>query len=1067
MNGIKKKFFIALLLLISLPLSKAFGVQTSSPLGRLGGDSPSLGGDSVFCRPFTFWYWMYGAVSKPGIHADLCGMKDIGLGGCYLMPIRSSKDKPEFKGTADQLTPEFWNMVDYAFQQADSLSLQMGIHVCDGFALAGFPTITPAESMQKVVWSDTIVSQVALSKFLKSGKKLSAFPVRQPESYNGYYEDITTIAIPCKEIPHKWKPAKVVLSDNISTNKGYWLASTPATITYSFAKPVTVRSMYIEPEGNNVQSERLLVEASNDGKTYRKVRQLVPPRQGWQNTGYGYTYFLPSTTARFFRFSWTPDGTEPGSEDLDAAKWKALLKLRNITLSNEERIDNYEGKAAYVWRIDADSSSCQSSLSETRQVQNISSHFSTGGGKVVGFRILRIGHTSTGQMNATAGGGKGLEVDKFSSSTTQKLLNGWFLKFLSRPHSSVVKYLHVDSWECGSQNWGENFAQEFKQRRGYDLLPYMQVMCGYPLESARKTEQVLRDVRLTINELVNDKFFATVQKVGHDHGMLISHESIAPTFPADGIEHYKSSDLPMGEFWLNSPTHDKPNDMLDAVSGAHIYGKNIVQAEGFTEVRGTWDETPMMIKPLLDRNFCLGMNRLFFHVNAHNPWMDRRPGMTLDGIGLFFQRDNTWYREARGLVEYATHCQTELQKGSPIADIAVFTGEGIPSRALTPDKLVPLLPGLFGQERVESEKKRLANVGQPMVESPVGVTHSANIFSLDGWTNPLHGYHYDCVNPDFLLSGKDFKYRVLVVPQKVVSDKVRRRIDELKAQGVVIIDSVYTKPDLSEYGIEPEVILPEGIDYTARKIDDNTIMYFLSNPKSEGRTFSASFRDAAQSFGIVSQMNTAGHFENTFPVLTSTKGNRRSISLTLPPYGSAFVYLTTGLDIKLDPLWRNVERVPLDGEWTRKFEHSDSSEVVTLPDDWVTSDNPKVLYYSGHATYSTTFRWKGKSAERGFLQLGRAHDIAHVYVNGKDCGIAWTYPFDVIIPSEVLKKGENKLDIVIVNTWNNALLGAENGQPPFPGIWTNAKYRPKKREPMQAGLTGPIRLEMQKCSIPK
>lgn len=210
--------------------------------------------------------------------------------------------------------------------------------------------------------------------------------------------------------------------------------------------------MYIEPEGNNVQSERLLVEASNDGKTYRKVRQLVPPRQGWQNTGYGYTYFLPSTTARFFRFSWTPDGTEPGSEDLDAAKWKALLKLRNITLSNEERIDNYEGKAAYVWRIDADSSSCQSSLSETRQAQNISSHFSTGGGKVVGFRILRIGHTSTGQMNATAGGGKGLEVDKFSSSTTQKLLNGWFLKFLSRPHSSVVKYLHVDSWECGSQN---------------------------------------------------------------------------------------------------------------------------------------------------------------------------------------------------------------------------------------------------------------------------------------------------------------------------------------------------------------------------------------------------------------------------------------------------------------------------------------------------------------------------------------------------------------------------------------------------------------------------------------
>ena len=41
---------------------------------------------------------------------------------------------------------------------------------------------------------------------------------------------------------------------------------------------------------------------------------------------------------------------------------------------------------------------------------------------------------------------------------------------------------------------------------------------------------------------------------------------------SDGLMHYQKVDLPMGEFWLNSPTHDKPNDMLDAISGAHIYG---------------------------------------------------------------------------------------------------------------------------------------------------------------------------------------------------------------------------------------------------------------------------------------------------------------------------------------------------------------------------------------------------------------------------------------------------------------------------------------------------------------
>ena len=152
--------------------------------------------------PFTFWYWMYGAVSKSGIHADLVGMKNIGLRGCYLMPIRGISDKSEFKGDANQLSPQFWNDVDYTFQQADSLGLELGIHISDGFALAGGPWVTPAESMQKVVWTDTIVDS----------KDLKGLMLRRPESYDGYYEDIACWAIPlrkkysCSRHVHHYQP---------------------------------------------------------------------------------------------------------------------------------------------------------------------------------------------------------------------------------------------------------------------------------------------------------------------------------------------------------------------------------------------------------------------------------------------------------------------------------------------------------------------------------------------------------------------------------------------------------------------------------------------------------------------------------------------------------------------------------------------------------------------------------------------------------------------------------------------------------------------------------------------
>ena len=75
-------------------------------------------------KPWTFWYWMYGAVSEAGIKADLQAMKEVGLGGCYLMPIRGTEqapaNMPPLPGEpAQQLSPRFWTLVDYAMLQAE------------------------------------------------------------------------------------------------------------------------------------------------------------------------------------------------------------------------------------------------------------------------------------------------------------------------------------------------------------------------------------------------------------------------------------------------------------------------------------------------------------------------------------------------------------------------------------------------------------------------------------------------------------------------------------------------------------------------------------------------------------------------------------------------------------------------------------------------------------------------------------------------------------------------------------------------------------------------------------
>ena len=1049
-------------------------------------------------KPWTFWYWMYGAVSKEGITADLEAMKHAGLGGTYLMPIKGVSEGAQYNGKAQQLTPEWWEMVRFSMEEADRLGLKLGMHICDGFALAGGPWITPKESMQKVVWSDTIVD----------GGKLNALRLPQPEAYENYYEDIALFALPVEdtadEMPAKITCVNLATANNVKSAQtvnmdaaGVIRSSYPCYIQYEYKQPFTCRNIEIVLNGNNYQAHRLKVMASDDGVNYRFVKQLVPARQGWQNTDENSTHSIPATTARYFRFYWTPEGSEPGSEDMDAAKWKPNLKIKQLRLHQEARLNQWEGKAGLVWRVaestreeevgKEDCYSLSQVINLTEQYKNAPASHSKE--KIITavlpkgkWKLLRMGHTATGHTNATGGGGKGLECDKFNPRTVRKQFDNWFAQAFVKTHPEVarrvLKYMHVDSWECGSQNWSDSFAKEFRTRRGYDLLPYLPLLAGIPMESAGRSEEILRDVRTTIAELVVDVFYQVLSDCAKEYDCQFSAECVAPTMVSDGLLHYQKVDLPMGEFWLNSPTHDKPNDMLDAISGAHIYGKNIIQAEGFTEVRGTWDEYPAMLKALLDRNYALGINRLFYHVYVHNPWLDRQPGMTLDGIGLFFQRNQTWWdKGAKAFSEYATRCQSLLQYGHPVTDIAVFTGEEVPRRSVLPERLVPSLPGLFGTERVESERIRLANEGQPLRVRPVGVTHSANMADPEKWVNPLRGYAYDSFNKDALLRlakakngrmklAEGMGYKVVVLPlsrpmnpKPVLSPEVRKKMDELKAAGVIVPALPYTEEDFSAYGLERDMIVPEDISWTHRSGELGDI-YFVANQREETRTFTASMRINGRKpecwNPVTGEMNTHPSYH--------IHGKRTEVTLTLAPNESVFIVFPTeeaadkertSTD-KREPLNRTLETE----EYTVTFLATGKTVVRKDLFDWSKEEDEQIRYYSGTAVYKATFRWKDKlkKGQPVYLNLGKVCNLATVRVNGIDCGTVWTAPYRADIMS-ALKKGTNELEIEVTNTWANALKGMDEGKAPYDGIWTNAKYRKQEDTLLPAGILGILTIE--------
>ena len=993
-------------------------------------------------QPWTFWYWMYGAVSDEGIRADLKAMKDVGIGGFYLMPIKDSKMAPQYEGTCDQLSPEWWKRIDTVYRMADSLKLEMGIHFSDGFALGGGPWITEDESMQKVSTSEYHV---------KGGKKADFSP------YCSHRNHIATFAVRDKYFAETDKKPQSSVEFPFSSK-------TPCDVIFDYGEDFTARSVTIVTGGNNIQAHNWKVFASSDGKNYRFLREIKPARRGWQDTGIQSSYSLPAVKARYYKFSWNPEGSDPGSEDLDAAKWKPNLKIADIQMSARPVVDNWQAKNGSVWRVaeenDFNGNDCYLQSDEIIELKKGEKTRLPKGD----WTIIEFFHETTGLTNATGGGGKGLECDKFSRAAIDKQFDNWFAQIYQRAPKDVAQRvltrLHVDSWECGSQNWSSNFASEFKTRRGYDLRAWMPLYVGIPMVSKEKSDAVLRDIRLTIAEMIDEIFFDEVEKLARRYGVKLSSECVSPTMVSDGMLHYKHADYPMGEFWLNSPTHDKPNDMLDVISGAHVYGKNIVQAEAFTDVRATWDETPAMLKPVLDRAFCMGINSIVFHVNTHNPYMDRQPGMTLDGIGTFFQRDNTWWKEMKAFDQYIFLCQGRLQSGSPVVDIAVYTGDEVPRRALLPERIVTSLPGLFGSKLIEQENLRLANEGLPLEVSPVGVTHTKNMTKIDMFTNPLHGYKYDSFNHDALKDARvengelvtrgGMRYKVLVVPQthKLNPNNIitcNAELERLKAEGLKVIETPWTEADLSSLGIEKDAELPEGLDFVHRT-ENGEDNYFVSNLTDKPITFSPKFRARRNYIYIM------------YPTLN--RGFACPQTLTLNAYESViFIIRDEELDSETYLPEREDAGVAL-GEWDVAFEKTGKTVHAERLFDWSEQPETEIKYYSGHATYTTTFNYKD-DVKPLVISLGKVCDVATVCLNGEKCGTVWTEPYEVEL-TEALKKGKNELKIEVANTWANALLGSESGTPPFENIWTNGKYRRAEKTLLPAGLLGPVSFKWKK-----
>lgn len=282
--------------------------------------------------------------------------------------------------------------------------------------------------------------------------------------------------------------------------------------------------------------------------------------------------------------------------------------------------------------------------------------------------LYRFGHTTMGaliqpaQWKAT-----GLECDKMSQQAVDFHIDhviDEIQKHLGDLIGTGFTHVHFDSYEAGIPTWTPKMREEFLNRRGYDLLPYLITFAGRNIGDREDSLKFRNDFDATIKDLYRDIYFTTLQKKLHGANLDFLCEPYGGPWRQDDI--MPLIDKVMTEFWTGGGIYF-PYELDPTVAALRKSGQNIVEAEAFTggPRDSKWSETPLWLKPIGDAAFCAGVNRLVLHRFVQQPWDNRYlPGATMGQWGTHFDRTQTWWNSMEALAKYWQRCQALLQWGN-------------------------------------------------------------------------------------------------------------------------------------------------------------------------------------------------------------------------------------------------------------------------------------------------------------------------------------------------------------------------------------------------------------------
>lgn len=699
------------------------------------------------------------------------------------------------------------------------------------------------------------------------------------------------------------------------------------------------------------------------------------------------------------------------------------------------------------------------------------------------------------QVERAAPGGEGNVIDHFSATALDHYLGRFDQAFGGHDLSGLRGFFN-DSYEVddavGQSDYTPLLFDEFKKRRGYDLRNFLPEL--FTKTPTDKSNRVLCDYRMTIDELILNDFTREWAKWAHTKNKIVRNQSHGS--PANTLDLYAAVDIPETE----------GTEILRikfAPSAAHVMGKPLASSESATWLKEHFLSTLADVKKALDVYFIGGVNHIVYHGTAYSPASEPWPGR-LFYASVEFTQTNPFWNNFSALNEYVTRTQSFLQTGKSDNDVLlyfpIYDKYSEPSRQLLLhfDGMKPGFNGTpfeMAADSMQTNGYAFDYISDRQILNLSSANNKIQTAGVAYQTIILPACHYMKASTLQKLVELAEKGATIIVfkqmPQDVPGygdlDAHRKLFNDLVAKikfknpgndGVQVAEvgkgkfllAQDLKKALKKADIRRETMTDKGLEFSRRSNPNGSEFYFIADRNDKPFSGWVTLQTRAKSAALYNPMSgNAGvarfrQNKNGFiEVWLQLKTDESIIVQTSsnPINGNAYPYLE-----------KIGQPEQINGKWILKFIEGGPVLPATVALDslqlWTAFSDTSYQVFSGTASYNVHFKIPQSKAKKFILNLGEVDESAQVFLNGEKVATLIGPEFTCVLDHNRLRK-DNLLEVRVSNSmanriidldknhvswkkFNNINFAAKLPQDRGPdGLFTAAKWKPVK-----SGLKGPV-----------